>query len=260
MSIGVRRACQCLSRGPYLDQWPNVLVLNATLATDFVKPTSIRTVTHRLILQVAFTALVANRAVERMVGQEELHHTFAGFVDKRRAGLDHHSGLDRPCARRNWLGCPFNFYQTHTAISGNHELLMVTVSWNCNPRLFARLDEGRSGYVMLDVGWCDEVEPCRPSIDTFFPSTEKLETVQSKGLPLHTYCELHLGGPPGARTEGPRGIEGRGPCQSPTCPQKLLSQHLGPPEATRCEQWTRIVVLFAAVKSNVNEACRLLSR
>jgi hypothetical protein len=44
---------------------------------------------HRLVLQVAFAALVADRAVERVVDQQELHHPFAGLLDHGRVGLDH---------------------------------------------------------------------------------------------------------------------------------------------------------------------------
>ena len=43
---------------------------------------------HRLVLQVAFAALVADRAIERMVDQQELHHAFAGLLDHRRVGED----------------------------------------------------------------------------------------------------------------------------------------------------------------------------
>ena len=43
---------------------------------------------HGLVLQVAFAALVADRAIERMVDQQEFHHAFAGLLDHRRVGED----------------------------------------------------------------------------------------------------------------------------------------------------------------------------
>jgi hypothetical protein len=43
---------------------------------------------HRLVLQVALAALVADRAVERVVDEQELHHPFARLLDHRRVGAD----------------------------------------------------------------------------------------------------------------------------------------------------------------------------
>ena len=52
---------------------------------------------HRLVLQVALAALVADRAVERVVDQQELHHPLARLLDHRRAGPD--LAAARPRAR-----------------------------------------------------------------------------------------------------------------------------------------------------------------
>ena len=41
---------------------------------------------HRLILKVALAPLIADRAVERVVDQEELHHAFARLLHHRRVG------------------------------------------------------------------------------------------------------------------------------------------------------------------------------
>src|SRR3546814_7062567 len=43
---------------------------------------------HRLILQIALAALIADRAIERMVDQQEFHHAFARGLDHRRGGED----------------------------------------------------------------------------------------------------------------------------------------------------------------------------
>jgi hypothetical protein len=45
-----------------------------------------------LILKIAFSSLVANRAIERVVGEKELHDTFTSLVNGRRVGLDLLSG------------------------------------------------------------------------------------------------------------------------------------------------------------------------
>jgi len=82
----------------YLHQRPNILVLDRSLPTDFVESTSVTTIPHALILQITLSSLIANRAVERVVGEQELHDTLAGFVNQRRVGLDPHAGLYGPGA------------------------------------------------------------------------------------------------------------------------------------------------------------------
>ena len=105
-----------------LDQRANVLVLNGTLAADLVEAAAVGTVAHGLVLKIALATLVANRAVEGVVGEEELHDALAGLVDEGRVGLDDHAGLDGPGAGRNGLRRPLDLDQAHTAVSGNHQL------------------------------------------------------------------------------------------------------------------------------------------
>ena len=54
-----------------------------------------RAVGQRLVLQRALAALVAHRAVERVVGQQELEHPVLGLLDLLRGGVDHHAVADR---------------------------------------------------------------------------------------------------------------------------------------------------------------------
>src|SRR3546814_19323804 len=42
----------------------------------------------RLVLQIALAALLADRAVERMVDEQKLHHPFARLLYHRAVGLD----------------------------------------------------------------------------------------------------------------------------------------------------------------------------
>lgn len=130
----------------YLDQRTDVLILNGTLAGDLVKPTPIGTISHTLVLEITLTTLVANRAIERVVREEKLHHTLPGLVNERGTSLDHHSRLDRPGARRNRLGHPLDLDQTHSAVTSNHQLFVVTVSGDGHTRFLASLDEGGPGY------------------------------------------------------------------------------------------------------------------
>ena len=45
-------------------------------------------IAHRLVLQIAFAALVADRAIQRMIDQQEFHHPFARLAGIRRSGVD----------------------------------------------------------------------------------------------------------------------------------------------------------------------------
>ena len=130
----------------HLDQWSDILVLNRTLAAHLMKPSSIRTISHTLILQIALATLVANGAVQWMVRQQKLHHTFPCLVCEGAVRLDIHPRLHRPCTRRHGLRCLLHLDQTHPAVSGDHEFLVVAVSGDRGAGLFAGLDEGGAGY------------------------------------------------------------------------------------------------------------------
>ena len=56
----------------------DVLVLDRALV--LVVAAGVDAVGHGLVLQVAFAALVADRAIERMVDQQEFHHAFARLL------------------------------------------------------------------------------------------------------------------------------------------------------------------------------------
>ena len=76
-----------------------------------------RPVGQGLVLQGALPALVAHRAVEGVVGQEELEHPFPGLLDHVGGGVHHHAlghpggagGGQGPAAR------PFDLHQAHAA-------------------------------------------------------------------------------------------------------------------------------------------------
>ena len=68
-----------------LDQKPDILVLDRALV--LLEAAGIHAIGHGLVLQVAFPALVADRAIERMIDQQELHHAFACLAHHRRLGV-----------------------------------------------------------------------------------------------------------------------------------------------------------------------------
>ena len=63
---------------------------------------------HRLVLQRALAALVADRAVQRVVDEQQLHHAVLRLVGDRggELGLDDHARHDRDGAGRLRLGHP----------------------------------------------------------------------------------------------------------------------------------------------------------
>lgn len=180
--IEVCRMSAWLSLGPIsmpdLDQRSNVLVFDGTLALDLVEASAVCAVSHRLVLEIALSSLVADGAVEGVVGEQELHDALTSLVDERRVGLDHHAGLYGPGARGDRLGSALYLDQAHTTTSGNHELLVVAVSRDRRARLFAGLDEGRAGCSggvrRVSIAEGGGAVGGVPSIDTFFPSAERV--------------------------------------------------------------------------------------
>jgi len=67
-----------------LDEGPEVLVLDCTLASDFVETSTVGTISHGLVLQVTLSSLITNGAVKRVVGEQEFHDTLARFVNEGR--------------------------------------------------------------------------------------------------------------------------------------------------------------------------------
>src|SRR5262249_15129243 len=56
-------------------QWAEILLLDRALVLD-VAP-AIEAIGHGLVLQVAFATLVTDRAIQRMVDEQEFHHSVA---------------------------------------------------------------------------------------------------------------------------------------------------------------------------------------
>src|SRR5690606_24331158 len=74
------------ARHDRLHERADILVLDRALVLDVAR--LVDAIRHRLILQVALTALVADRAVERMVDKQEFHHAFARLLHHRRLRID----------------------------------------------------------------------------------------------------------------------------------------------------------------------------
>ena len=106
---------------------------------------------HGLVLQVALAALIADRAIQRVVDQHEFHHAFAGLLDHGRVGLDHRRlafGARTQVAHLHGAGgCRLrrpahNLDKAHPAVAGDRQPLVIAKAWNLHPGLFTGLDQG----------------------------------------------------------------------------------------------------------------------
>ena len=102
-----------------------------------------RAIGHRLILQIALAGLVADRAIERVVDKQEFHHPVARLFYHWRVGEHFHFIGRRQRTRRLRLRRPrLHFHQTHAAVAGDFQPIMVTKPWNLHPRAITHLDDG----------------------------------------------------------------------------------------------------------------------
>ena len=126
-----------------LDQRPQILVLDRSLR--FRKARAVAAVGHRLVLQVAFAALVADRTIQRVVDEQEFHHSLARRLRRRRVGMDHHALGTRHRAACDRLGRFFHLDQAHAAVARDREPLVVAEMGHLDAHLLARLEYGRAG-------------------------------------------------------------------------------------------------------------------
>src|SRR4051794_31492115 len=100
---------------------------------------------ERDVLERALAALVADRAVERVVDEQELHHGVLGLLDLVRGGDHHHAVLHRRRARGLELGHALDLHQAHAA--GPHwltELALVTEVGDLDVALLGGVDQHRA--------------------------------------------------------------------------------------------------------------------
>ena len=119
-----------------------------------------------LFLQTALASLVTDRAVERVVDQEKLHHALTAFFHQLAVGADAHVLADRVCAGDHGARHPADgfeavfiplrllagggarghshLHQTHPAVPRGAQFRVVAVMGDGNRGLPARLDHPRA--------------------------------------------------------------------------------------------------------------------
>ena len=110
----------------------------------------IDTIGHRLILQITFPALVADRAIQRVVDEQKLHHALAGLLDHWRVGL-HHWRLPfwagaqiahlHGARRGRFWRAAHDLHQTHPAIARDRQPFVITEAGDFDPGLLTGLDQ-----------------------------------------------------------------------------------------------------------------------
>jgi len=118
---------------------------------------AVAAIAHGLVLQVALAALVADRAVQRVVDEQELHHPFARLLHHRRVGEDLLPLGGRQGAGRLRLGRPgLHLDQTHAAVAGDRQTLVVAEARNLMARALSDLQHGHAGLELgldaIDLG------------------------------------------------------------------------------------------------------------
>ena len=145
-----------------LDQRADVLLFDRALVLDVAR--AAEAVGHRLVLQVALTALVADRAVERMVDQQEFHHAFARRLHQR-AGGEHLARRAVPVgrqigdahgARGDGLGDALHLDQAHAAVAGDRQALVVAEARDLGAGHLARLQDGGAGLHLEQLAVDDD--------------------------------------------------------------------------------------------------------
>ncbi len=135
-----------------LDQRTKILVGDGALV--LLVAAAVETVGHRLVLQIALAALIADRTIERVIDQQEFHHPFLRLDRLWRLGENHHSVGRRHRARsyRFWRFLYLN--ETHPAISGNRQALVEAEMRNLDPGMLTGLQDRRASR-HLDLGPID---------------------------------------------------------------------------------------------------------
>jgi hypothetical protein len=158
------------------DQRTKIQIFGRTLG--FSETAEIDAIRHGLILQIALTALIANRAIKRVVDQKEFHHAFAGLFDHRR--ICFHNGrlafgtgaqiLDLHCTGGRWFWWTANnFDQTHPAVACDGKPFMIAETGDLDPSFFTGLYQGHCPVNFDLISINDDFAQIRHGVSYVFP-------------------------------------------------------------------------------------------
>ena len=118
---------------------------------------------HRLVLQRALPALVADGAVERVIEEQELHHSLLRLIGhlRRALGLDDHPVGDRDRARGLRLALALDLDQAHAACRDRVEERVIAKARDLDAHEFGHADDKHAlGHANVDPvdGHGDDVD------------------------------------------------------------------------------------------------------
>ncbi len=123
----------------HADERAHILVEHHALF--FVVTRGRTAITHRQVLQLAFAALIADGAVQRVVDEQKLHHRLLRLGGAFGLGAHHHALGHRGGTSRQGLGCFFHVNQTHAAVGCNGQLLVIAEVGNERSHLLGRMHD-----------------------------------------------------------------------------------------------------------------------
>ena len=116
----------------------------ADYAFTLGKLRNIAAITHCEVLQFAFAALVAYRAVQGMVNEEKFHRRVLSINRFLRTGADLHPVHYRRRTCRHGFRCFFDLNQTHPAVSRDTQMLVVAKARDVDACGVGRLNQHRA--------------------------------------------------------------------------------------------------------------------
>jgi hypothetical protein len=127
-------------------QRPDIFILYGSL--ELVVSTFLISVKMGVVLQIALTSLVADRTVERVIGEQKLHDSSSSVPGGLGVCVDFHGWGDLRTAGSHRFGRLFNFNEAHPAVAGDFETLMVAESRNIDVIFLGSLEDGE---VVIDL-------------------------------------------------------------------------------------------------------------
>ena len=134
-----------------LDQGADIFILDHPLF--FLIARDIAAIAEREVLQLAFAALIADRAIQRVIDQEEFHDGFLRVERRLRAGAHLHVRQHGRGAGGQGLGGLLHLDQAHAAVGRDREFLVVAKARDVDVMRVGDLDQhlplpGRQGLTV----------------------------------------------------------------------------------------------------------------
>jgi len=127
-------------------QGSDVFVLDCSF--ELIEPSSAISVEVGKVLEIAVASLIADGAVEGVVGQQKLHGASLGVPGVLGGGVYFHGWGDLRAAGCDGLGCFFYLDEAHSAVAGNLEPLVVAEAGDLDVVFLGGLEDGE---VVIDL-------------------------------------------------------------------------------------------------------------